>query len=341
MISKMKPVSEGGSRLAIVFSGSPLFSGAAGSGESEIRRWIIENDWLEGIVALPDQLFYNTGINTYFWIVTNRKTNDRQGKVALLDAREQWAKMRKSLGAKRKEITDDQIEEITRLYHDAVHLDGKDDQVKVFANSDFGYQRITVERPMRRRWYVTDEVVSTIMVSKSFIALPKPPKGADDPAVAVHEGERAQQRLIDVLNGLRGAPEDLESAFEKHLGHALGQAGLTIPAPLRKAILSAAAQPDGDAPVITNRKGQPLPDPDLRDNENVPLTEVIEAYMAHEVIPHVPDAWVDESKTKIGYEIPLTRHFYHYVPPRLIAEIDAEIDAVETEIQQVMLGMKR
>ena len=147
MISKMKPVSEGGSRLAIVFSGSPLFTGGAGSGESEIRRWIIENDWLEGIVALPNQLFYNTGISTYFWIVTNRKADDRKNKIALLDARDHWTKMRKSLGAKRKEITDDQIAEITRLYHDAVHLNGQDERVKVLANSDFGYQRITVERP--------------------------------------------------------------------------------------------------------------------------------------------------------------------------------------------------
>jgi len=341
MISKMKLVAEGGSRLAIVFSGSPMFSGGAGSGESEIRRWIIENDWLEGIVALPDQLFYNTGINTYFWIVTNRKADDRKGKIALLDARDQWAKMRKSLGAKRKEITDDQIAEITRLYHDAVDLSDEDDRVKVFGNSDFGYQRITVERPMRRLWYITDEAISTITASKQFILVANPPKSATDPVAAIHEGERTQQRLLDVVNGLRGAPEDLESAFEKHLGHALGQAGITIPAPLRKVILSAAAQADGDAPVVTNRKGQPLPDPDLRDNENVPLAEDIEAYMAREVLPHIPDAWVDESKTKIGYEVPFTHHFYRYTPPRPLAEIDAEVDAVEVEIQRVLRGVAR
>jgi type I restriction enzyme M protein len=341
MISKMKPVSEGGSRLAIVFSGSPLFSGGAGSGESEIRRWIIENDWLEGIVALPDQLFYNTGISTYFWIVTNRKTEKRKGKVALLDARDQWAKMPKSLGAKRKEITDDQIAEITRLYHDAVDLDGENDRVKVFPNSDFGYQRITVERPMRRRWNITDETLATIMATKPFMALATPPKDAIDPAVAVHEGELAQHRLVDILNGLRSGPEDVEAAFDKRLGHALGQGGLTIPAPLRKAILTAAAQPDDDAPVVSNRKRQPLPDPDLRDNENVPLTEEIAVYMAREVLPHVPDAWVDETKTKIGYEIPLTRHFYRSAPPRSLAEIDAEIDAVEAEIQLILRGVAR
>jgi type I restriction enzyme M protein len=341
MISKMKPVSEGGSRLAIVFSGSPLFSGGAGSGESEIRRWIIENDWLEGIVALPDQLFYNTGINTYFWIVTNRKADDRKGKVVLLDAREHWAKMRKSLGEKRKEITDDQIAEITRLYHDADHLDGHDERVKVLANSDFGYRHITVERPMRRRWYVTDATISAIMVTKAFMTLTNSPKGVIDRAAAVHEGERTQQRLVEVLDGLRGVPEDLEAAFDKHLGHGLGEAGITIPAPLRKAILTAATQPDADAPVVTNRKGQPLPDPDLRDSENVPLTEDIQAYMAREVLPHVPDAWVDDTKTKTGYELPFTRHFYRYLPPRSVAEIDEEIDAVEAAIQQVLRGAKR
>lgn len=336
MISKMQPAAEGGSRLAIVFSGSPLFSGSAGSGESEIRRWIIENDWLESIVALPDQLFYNTGISTYFWIVTNRKADERQGKIALLDARDQWAKMRKSLGEKRKEITDDQIAEITRLYHDAADLDGQDERVKIFPNSDFGYQRITVERPMRRRWYITDETIAAITTAKPFMALANHPKGATDPAAAIHEGEQTQQRLIDLLSGLKGVQEDLEVAFEKQLGHALGQARLTISSTLRKTILSAAAQSETDARMVTNKKGQTLPDPDLRDYENVPLTEDIVTYMKREVLPHVPDAWVDESKTKVGYEVPFTRHFYRYTPPRPVSEIDAEIDAVEAQIQETL-----
>jgi type I restriction enzyme M protein len=341
MISKMKPISEGGSRLAIVFSGSPLFSGGAGSGESEIRRWIIENDWLEGIVAMPDQLFYNTGINTYFWVVTNRKSDDRKGKVVLLDARKSFAKMRKGLGEKRKEITDDQIAEVTQLYHDAIHGSADEPRVKVFNNSDFGYQRITVEHPLRRRWTMTDEAIATIASSKPFTSLAQPPKGVTDPASAVHEGEQVQQRLVTVLNGLTSSSEELESAFDKRLGHALGQAGLVIPANLRKTILTAAAQPDSDAPIVTNRKGQPLPDPNLRDNENVPLTESINTYVAREVLPHVPDAWVDESKTKIGYEVAFTRHFYTYTPPRPLAEIDAEIDAVELKIQAVLRGVAR
>jgi len=341
MIAKMKPAAEGGSRLAIVFSGSPMFSGAAESGESEIRRWIIENDWLEGIVALPDQLFYNTGISTYFWVLTNRKAPERQGKVVLLDARDQWTKMRKSLGEKRKEMTDAQIAEITRLYHDALDASGDEPRVKVFDNVDFGYQRITVERPMRRRWTMTDDAIAAITNSKAFLAMANPPKGASDPAAAVHDGEQVQQRLTAVLEGLRDCSEDLEAAFDKRLSHVLGQAGLTIPANLRKTILTAAAQPDPDAPIITNRKGQPLPDPDLRDNENVPLTESVDAYLICEVLPHVPDAWVDETKTKTGYEIPFTRHFYTYTPPRPVVEIDAEIDAVEAEIQSAFRGVSR
>jgi type I restriction enzyme M protein len=288
MISKMKPVAEGGSRLAIVFSGSPLFSGTAWSGESEIRRWIIENDWLEGIVALPDQLFYNTGISTYFWVVTNRKTDDRKGKVVLLDAREQWTKMRKSLGEKRKEITGEQIAEVTRLYHDAIDLDDHDDRIKVFANSALGYKRITVERPMRRRWYIDDETFTAITASKPFAALTNPPKDATDPVAALHLGEQTQRDLIEALGTLREAREDHEAAFNAFLGHALGQAGLTIPTPLRKTILTTAAHPDPDAPVVTDRKGQPLPDPDLRDNENVPLGDDIHAHMEREVLPHVP-----------------------------------------------------
>ncbi len=326
MIAKMKPTSEGGSRLAIVFSGSPLFSGAAGSGESEIRRWILENDLLEGIVALPDQLFYNTGISTYFWVVTNRKSPQRAGKVVLLDARGQWAKMRKSLGDKRKYLTDEQIAEVTRLYHDALALDGHDERVKVFRNEDFGYQRITVERPLRRRWELTEPALEQIKISKAFLA------GKD----------LDQDVVLAALSDLLGTSEDAEEAFIKRLLNACtARRQVGLPKPVQKAILDAAAVPDPDAPVVTDRKGQPLPDPDLRDNENVPLAEDVEDYVAREVLPHVPDAWIDHSKTKTGYEIPFTQHFYRYVPPRSLAEIDAELAIVEGEIQRVMQGVVR
>jgi type I restriction enzyme M protein len=326
MISKMNPASEGGSRLAIVFSGSPLFSGGAGSGESEVRRWILENDMLEGIVALPDQLFYNTGISTYFWVVTNRKHGDRVGKVALIDARGEFARMRKGLGDKRKEFTNDHIAEITRIYHEALALDGLDDRVKVFRNEDFGYQRITVERPMRRRWELTEGAIEQVTASKRFLA------GKDF----------NQDALCAALADLVGVHEATEAGFAKRLLNACaahGQVGL--PTPVKKAVLDAAATADPDAPVVLDRKGNALPDPNLRDNENVPLTEDIETYVAREVLPHVPDAWVDHSKTKIGYEIPLTRYFYTYVPPRPLAEIDAELDAIEAEIQQVLAKVAR
>jgi len=334
MISKMKPVKDGGSRLAIVFSGSPLFSGAAGSGESEIRRWIIENDWLEAIVGLPDQLFYNTGISTYFWVVTNRKTDNRKGKVVLLDARGEWAKMRKSLGDKRKYVTDEQIADITRLYHEALGHDGADERIKIFNNEDFGYQRITVERPLRRRWVITDETITAFTASKAFLTYKPDPKVSTEP----HEAEV----VASVLSGLLGTSEDNEATFDKQVINACNAGGeFMLPTRLQKAILDACAVSDCDAPVITDRRRRALPDPDLRDNENVPLTERTDTYLAREVLPHVPDAWVDEAKTRIGYEIPFTRHFYRYVPPRQLVEIDAEIDDVEEEIRRVLKTISR
>ncbi len=339
MIAKMKPASDGGSRLAIIFSGSPLFSGAAGSGESEIRRWILENDLLEGIVALPDQLFYNTGISTYFWVVTNRKSPQRAGKVVLLDARGQWAKMRKSLGDKRKYLTDEQIAEVTRLYHDALALDGHDERIKVFRNGDFGYRRITVERPLRCRWTVTQDVVERIAASKLFVkmqALPESPDDTTAPSPRMHDA------IVAAMRDLIGTSEDTEAGFMKRVYNACtAHRQVGLPATVKKVLLDAAAVADPDAPVVTDRKGQPLPDPDLRDNENVPLSQDIDDYVAREVLPHVPDAWIDHSKTRAGYEIPFTRHFYKYTAPRPLAEIDAELDAVESEIQQALRRVAR
>src|SRR5579872_775307 len=198
MISKMKPPEKGGSRLAIVFNGSPLFTGSAGSGESEIRRWIIENDWLEAVVALPDQLFYNTGISTYFWIVTNRKRPERQGKVQLVDARDYWVKMRKSLGDKRKEISEEQIEEVTRLYAEFK----EDERVKIFLNESFGYQRITVERPLRLRWEVTEETLGRLTSTEQWTKLP----------------ESEQNEVEGWLAALRGTSTTDKTTLLKRLG---------------------------------------------------------------------------------------------------------------------------
>jgi len=334
MIAKMKPTGLGGSRLAIVFNGSPLFTGAAGSGESEIRRWIIENDWLEAVVALPDQLFYNTGISTYFWVVTNRKRPERRGKVQLVDARELWQKMRKSLGEKRKELSADHIAEITRLY--GAFEDG--DRVKILANESFGFLRVTVERPLRLRWEITDETLALVRADKRLAKLHPDVVDAFVSSLAEHA------RLSDVDR----------RAVARVVDPVLKLAGLT--AAQQKSVWDALAVRDPEAPVITDRKGEPEPDPDLRDQENVPLPAVrvgfeedagprlatieyrsaVEDHLTSEVHPYVPDAWLDHTKTKIGYEIPLTRHFYKYVPPRPLAEIDAEIKQLEAEIQELL-----
>lgn len=235
MISKMKPAEEGGSRIAIVFNGSPLFTGDAGSGESEIRRWIIENDWLEAIVALPDQMFYNTGISTYIWIVTNRKSKLRHGKIQLINAVSFFEKMRKSLGSKRNQITDAQIDMIAGIHKAFL----PDEHCKIFDNEDFGFWKVTVERPQR----------------------------------------------------------------------------------------------DEDGKPVLDKKNQPKPNSSLRDFESIPLKENIAEYFKREVLPHVPDAWIDESKIKKGYEIPFTRQFYKYVPLRESSVILSEIKALEDKIQ--------
>ncbi|MGW4500675.1 type I restriction-modification system subunit M [Micromonospora sp. NPDC004336] len=318
MISKMKRPEDGGSRLAIVFNGSPLFTGAAGSGESEIRRWILENDLLEGIVALPDQLFYNTGISTYFWILTNRKDPARARKVVLLDGRDYWTKMRKSLGDKRKMLTDEHIAELTRAYVDALSI-AEDPQhpqhakVKVFKTTDFGYQRITVERPLRLRFEVTEEAVALLAEAKAVL------KYAERESLLA-----AAKALIDTSSATRGD-------FAMKL-NGLGK----LPAAVEKAVWEAFSVSDPEGEVQTDRKGKPLPDTDLRDNENVPLDEDIHDYLKREVQPHVPDAWIDDSKTKIGYEIPFNRHFHIYQPPRPLSQIDAEISALEVEIKELL-----
>jgi type I restriction enzyme M protein len=333
MIAKMKPVDVnggGGSRIAIVFNGSPLFTGAAESGESNIRRWILENDWLEAIVALPDQLFYNTGISTYFWILTNRKGADHKGKVVLLDARDQWQKMRKSLGDKRKELGDgtngrpDHIGDITRLYAEAVEV-AKDPEhplhgkVKLFANEDFGYQRITVERPLKLRFEVTEETLAALAEAKPVAKL-----------------ERSEE-FVAAVRTLLGSSWTTKSDAFIALKDAVVAAGLTWPtgAPFAKAVREAVGvrDPEGEVQKI---KGASEPDADLRDYENVPLGEDVEDYLKREVLPHVPDAWIDHTKTKIGYEIPFTRHFYVYKPPRPLAEIDAELKLLEAEIQALL-----
>ncbi|MBX7057946.1 MAG: type I restriction-modification system subunit M [Leptospirales bacterium] len=334
MVAKMKAPKEGGTRLAIVFNGSPLFTGAAGSGESEIRRWIIENDWLEGIVALPDQLFYNTGIYTYLWILSNRKEPHRKGKVQMLNATGFFRKMRKSLGNKRNEMDEAQREEIARLYGDF----SSHEYVRIFDNEDFGSRRITVERPLRLSFSVTPERLERLRAARPFAALAESKKRKDPKAAEteIAEGGRLQTKILAALASLESQPTMGRAEFTTALEKALDSEGVKVAAPVKKAILAAIGERDEAAQPCLDLKGSLEPDPDLRDFENVPLKEDIHEYMRGEVLPHVPDAWVDESKTKVGYEINFNRYFYKYVPPRPLAEIEADLKGIEREIANML-----
>jgi len=305
------------SRLAVVLNGSPLFTGSAGSGESEIRRWIIENDWLEAIVALPTDMFYNTGIATYIWIVTNQKKPQRKGKIQLINATEFHSPMRKSLGSKRKQIAPEQIKTIAELFGNF----DENEQSKIFDNTDFGYQRITVERPLKLNFKVDEKRLQLLRENTAFSKL----------------DESDQQTLVEALETLSDRGLYLSrSVFAKDVDKALKTAGIKAGAPLKKAIMAALSDRDENAETCTDTKGNPEPDSELRDYENVPLKEDIDTYFLREVIPHVPDAWIDFDKTKVGYEIPFNRHFYKYVPPRALEDIDAELDKVTAEILELL-----
>ena len=321
MIAKFEPVlptqQKQGSRLAIVFSGSPLFTGGAGSGESDIRKWIIENDWLEAIIALPEQMFYNTGIGTYVWIVTNRKARRRKGKIQLLDAREFYVPMRRSLGDKRRKIGEkddgrDQIAEIVRLYGRVA--DGETS--KIFDNADFGYTRVTVERPLRLRYRMTVEDKARFLDACPHLL--------DD---------------VQAINRALGRePQRDWNAVWKRIEELLHKRESRWKATEQKLFRSVFTQKDPEAePVLKGGRNEGYePDPDLRDFENVPLKDDSDAYFEREVRPHVHDAWMDRSKDKVGYEINFNRHFYKYTPPRSLAEIDAELKQAEAEIMRLL-----
>ncbi len=348
MLSRMNEPEKGGSRVAIVMNGSPLFTGDAGSGESEIRRWILENDWLEAIVALPEQLFYNTGISTYVWVLTNRKAKKRTGKVQLIDATELWAPMRKSLGDKRREISADHITQIRAMFL----AFEEDERSKVFESTDFGYRKITIERPLRLNFQASAERIARLDNESAFINLAiSKKKGAKDKALDQEKGRAMQAAITELLGRLPKALFKDRAKFEQALDIELAveadkDDGLSkLPAPVRKAILSALSERDETAEICRDKDGNPEPDPDLRDTENVPLTEDVMTFFEREVKPHVPDAWVntnvrddkDKQVGKVGYEINFNRYFYQYVPPRSLADIEADIKAIERDIMQ-MLG---
>lgn len=347
LVSKMRPQHEGGSRIGIILNGSPLFTGGAGSGESEIRRYILENDLLEAIVALPTDMFYNTGISTYVWVLSSHKPANRKGKVQLINAAKERAKtggrgrsgggevegndenvfyaaMRKSLGSKRKELTEDAIETIVKTYGQFV----ENDFSKIFDYQEFGYRRITVERPLQLAVYPKDELrITALTTDKAWDKL----------------NEHTQHTILSALASLNNDKYLSRDVFLNALTTELETASVKLSAAQLKLIVKHLSEHDDEA-EICKTKGKLEANPDLRDNENVPLTESVDDYFAREVLPHVPNAWIDTKKTDeqdgevgiVGYEIPFNRHFYVYEPPRSLTEIDADLDKVSSEIMQLL-----
>lgn len=332
LVSKMKAVSEEnpkGSRIAIIMNGSPLFTGDAGSGESEIRRYLIENDLVEGIVALPDQLFYNTGISTYIWILTNNKNPLRKGKIQLVNGIHFYQKMKKSLGDKRNELSEEHINEIARIYGDFK----EGEHCKIFDNEDFGYRKITIERPLKLNFKIDEARVKELYNQKAFKNLATSKKKGEDGLREIEEGKRLQEQIIEALLTIQdGVIYKNREEFTKKIKNQFKEKGIKVNPTLLKAILSALSEKDETADICRDSKGNPEPDPDLRDTENVPLKEDIYEYFEREVKPYVPDAWIDETRTKIGYEILFTRYFYKYSSLRSSEEVIKEIKELEGSI---------
>jgi type I restriction enzyme M protein len=284
---------------------------------------------------LPDQLFYNTGINTYLWIVTNRKESHRKGKIQLIDGTSFFKKMRKSLGNKRNEICEDQRNEITRIYGDFK----ENEYCKIFDNEDFGYQRICVERPLKLNFSVSENRIRSLQEAKAFqnIAISKKRKDSKAAQAEIDEGIKLQNQIVAALRTLEktGLIKNRDK-ITLLLKEAFKRSKITIAPPLFKAILSALSERDESADICTDSKGNPEPDSELRDFENVPLKEEIVKYMKREVLPHIPDPWIDESKTKIGYEINFNRYFYKYAPPRALEEIETDLKRIEKEIADML-----
>mgnify|MGYP001582408262 CR=1 FL=1 len=375
MLAHAKDPKDGGSRIAIIMNGSPLFTGDAGSGESEIRRFILENDLLEALIALPEQLFYNTGIATYIWVVTNRKIPARRGKVQLIDASyfDQDSKqglfcvlMRKSLGDKRREIPLDRAQDVLKILDEfkdgdtrTITIDGKKEQVivsHIFPTTHFGFRKITVERPLRLNFQASPERIQRIEEEKGFQALAQSKKRGAAKAKEEAEGRKEQEIIRKLLGTLPDTLFKDRDEFEHVLDAAAKKADLKLAAPVKKAILSALSERDETAAICRDTKGNPEPDPELRDTESVPLPSVgdpvdndgvpksVREFFEREVKPHVPDAWIDTKKRDekddkvglIGYEINFNRYFYRYTPPRPLEEIESDIRNIEQDIMRML-----
>ena len=340
MLAHMKEPEKGESRVAIIMNGSPLFTGDAGSGESEIRRYILESDWLEALIALPEQLFYNTGIATYVWVLTNRKARKRRGKVQLVDATSFWVPMRKSLGDKRRGIPLEKAESIISLLR---HFD-EGEHVKIFPTTHFGFRKITVERPLRLNFQASPDRITRLTEEAAFRSLAVSRKKGAAKEREEAEGRAQQEALLAMLRTLPDTLYKDRDEFEKALSAAASMAGLKLAAPTKKAILSAISERDEAAAICRDPSGSPEPDPDLCDTENVPLTERVETFFEREVKPHVPDAWIDTSRRDpkagkvgiVGYEINFNRYFYRYTPSRPLEEIEADIRGIERDILRML-----
>ena len=355
MLSHAKDPDEGGSRIAIIMNGSPLFTGDAGSGESEIRRHIFENDLLEALIALPEQLFYNTGIATYVWLLTNRKSPERRGKVQLIDASSFWAPMRRSLGDKRREITPERAQDILRLLADyregdtrIITKDGVDEESvvgRVFQTTHFGFRKITVERPLRLNFRASPDRIARLDDQKAFQSLARSRRRGDAAEQEKAQGLKLQKAILDLLHEMPETVVKDRKEFDAMLDASLNEAELKIRAPAKKSILNALSERDETAAICVNGKGETEPDPELRDFERVPLSDSVKGFFEREVLPHVPDAWIDESKRDlkdgqvgvVGYEINFNRHFYRYKPPRALEDIERDIQSIEADIVR-MLG---
>lgn len=326
-ISKMKQPEDGGSRIAIIHNGSPLFTGDAGSGPSEIRKYILENDLLEAIIALPNDIFYNTGIATYIWVLSNKKVGTkREGKVQLINANGLYEKRRKALGNKRNDIPESAITEITRLYGDFVESEIS----KIFDTADFGYTKITVERPLRLNYAVSEVRIEFLTDPKTIPDLFDDLRDPEE-----RNGEGYNPIAPKIVAALRTMDQNKvwydEKEFRDTLSHALVSNNIPSSKFIVDLLVGPLSETDPNAPIHLKR-GKPQPDTSLRDTENVPLKEDIQTYFKREVLPFAPDAWIDAKKSKVGYEIPFTRYFYKYEAPKPSAEIMREILAIEAEL---------
>jgi len=336
MISKMRPEKDGGSRMCIVHNGSPLFTGDAGSGESEIRRYILEKDLLETVIALPDQLFYNTGINTYLWFLTNRKSKEKEGKVQLIDARNFYHKLRKSLGSKRHEISNEDREEVVKIYSE--YKNGK--HSKIFKNTDFAYRQITIERPLKLSFDLSDENIMKLREAleidlKKVInkVIKKNDKGGID-----------SLKIITAIVSLKGKKWTSRDKFVEEINKAFEKQGIKSSQKILKTIIDTLGERDENAEICKDKDENIESDNTLRDYENVPFDADIHKYFEKEVKPYIPDAWINETIKDekdgqigiVGYEIPFTRYFYKYEAPRDIEEIEGDIEKVENELLDLL-----